>query len=42
MLNITNLYADYGGKPALEDIRRWTAVSCWWCWARPGAEKPRC
>ena len=20
MLNITNLYADYGGKPALEDI----------------------
>lgn len=29
MLQISHLYADYGGKPALEDIKRWKAASFW-------------
>ncbi len=38
-----SLYADYGGKPALEDINlTLERASYWWCWGRPAAVKPRC
>ncbi len=44
MLQISHLYADYGGKPALEDINLTleSGETNRWCWGRPAAVKPRC
>lgn len=43
MLQISHLYADYGGKPVLEDINlTLESGSYWWCWGRPAAVKPPC
>lgn len=40
MLNITNLSADYGGKPALEEIN--LTLDSGERWGRPAAGKRRC
>lgn len=43
MLQISHLYANYGGKPALEDINlTLESGELWWCWGRPAAVKPPC
>ena len=43
MLNITNLSADYGGKPALEEINlTLDSGELLVVLVRPGAGKPRC
>ncbi|EHV66818.1 taurine import ATP-binding tauB domain protein [Escherichia coli DEC6C] len=43
MLQISHLYADYGGKPALEDINlTLESGELLVCWGRPAAVKPPC
>ena len=43
MLQISHLYADYGGKPVLEDINlTLESGELLVGWGRPAAVKPRC